>query len=373
MKKLSHLLILLLLISCELMVDVDVPFKAKQVTVNSFFNPDSVWSAQVNLNRNILDEDGFQEINDAQMVVYDAGSAIDTLVNTGLGHFRSDNERPEPGKTYSLSVKVPGYDDLNSTSSVPFPSPITGVDVYESTANNSTMLKVKLRDNGTETNYYELFMDLENEYYNYDKKQVEYIRHRIQLISKDPAIPDDNDRFSNSVIFSDARFDGSEPDLTFQTSGSGLSRNGVITVTLKTLSEDGYNYLRTAGLQSSTSGDPFAQPVNVYNNIQNGFGIFAGYSASEYKRSQPKPVISSIDPMTGKAGDHIFITGENFLAPEVNTGVFFSAEQNAISGQILEITPTLIKVVVPDRAVTGRIVVVNGRMGVSDSEFIVTD
>jgi hypothetical protein len=36
-------------------------------------------------------------------------------------------------------------------------------------------------------------------------------------------------------------------------------------------------------------------------------------------------------------------------------------------------TPTLIEVVVPDLAATGRIVVVNGRMAISDSEFIVND
>jgi hypothetical protein len=44
-----------------------------------------------------------------------------------------------------------------------------------------------------------------------------------------------------------------------------------------------------------TSGDPLAQPVNAYNNIQNGFGIFAGYSASVYRRTKPKPVILSIE------------------------------------------------------------------------------
>jgi hypothetical protein len=374
MKRLSPALMIPLLISCEMIVDVDVPFEGKQVTVNSFFTPDSLWSVQLNLNRNILDEEPFQEINDAQVVIYEAGSPIDTLTNIGYGRFRSANERSEPGKTYSLSVTVAGQRDLYSISSIPFPSPITGVDVYESTASNDTMLKVKLRDDGAETNYYELYMDLETEYYNYDKRQVEYHRHRIQLISKDPAIPNDNDRFSNSVIFKDVRFNGRETELTFQTSGSGMSHHGVITVTLKTLSEDGYNYLRTAVLQKSTSGDPFAQPVNVYNNIQNGFGIFAGYSASIHMRSKPKPVIHSIDSMTGRAGDRIVITGENFIAsPDSRANVAFPGVHYPISGQILELTPTRIEVIVPDMAVTGRIVVLNGRMAVSDSDFIVTN
>ena len=49
-------------------------------------------------------------------------------------------------------------------------------------------------------------------------------------------------------------------------------------VYLISASEDYFRYKRTYSLQEESSGDPFAQPVNVYNNIENGFGIVAGYS-----------------------------------------------------------------------------------------------
>lgn len=374
MKRLLTALMTTLLISCELIVDVEIPFEAKQVTANAFFNPDSLWSVHLNLNRNILDEEPFREINDAQVVIFEGDNAIATLTNMGYGRFRSDNKTPEPGKTYGISVSAPGHDDLHASSSIPFPSRITSVEVYETTSNQSTMLKVKLKDDGSETNFYELYVDLENEYYNYDKKQMEFWSHTLQLISEDPAIQNDNDSYANSIVFKDALFNGREVDLTFRTAGAGISHHGMITVTLRTLSEDGYNYLRTLRLQDMTSGDPFAQPVNVYNNIQNGFGIFAGYSASVYTRNKPKPVISSIDPQTGKAGDHIIITGENFItSPETRASVVFPGTQNPISGQILQLTATLIEVIVPDMAVTGKIAVINGRIAVSASDFVVTD
>lgn len=370
MKKLLPLVTILLLASCELMVDVDVPFEAKQVTVNSFFNPDSLWSAHLSLNRNILDEYGFDEINDALVIVYEAGNPIDTLTNVGGGHFRSD-EKPEAGKPYSISVSTPGYSDLTSSSFTPHPAPIVAADLYES--NNGTMLKVKIADAASEKNYYELYLEVEDEYYDYDRGQLMSRRSTIWLSSKDPALPDNGDRPSGSFLFDDVRFNGAEKELLFETSGGGLSNPGVMaTVTLKTLSEDGYNYLRTARLQDDTSGDPLAQPVNVYNNIQNGFGIFAGYSASVYTRSKPRPLIISIEPMTGKPGDHIIITGENFLVPpEGYTSVGFRAPYGSISGQIVDLTPTRIEVIVPENALTGRILIFSGGLAVSDSEFVV--
>jgi len=49
--------------------------------------------------------------------------------------------------------------------------------------------------------------------------------------------------------------------------------------TLSSVSEDYYKYNVTLAKYEQTQGDPFAQPVQVYSNIENGFGIFGGYSS----------------------------------------------------------------------------------------------
>ena len=86
-----------------------------------------------------------------------------------------------------------------------------------------------------------------------------------------------------------------------------------IIVTLRTVSEDFYNYKITGSLHDNSSDNPFAQPVNVYKNIDNGFGIFAGYRISLHHWTiSERPVITAITPLKGKPGDHIIITGENF-------------------------------------------------------------
>ncbi|WP_194778274.1 DUF4249 domain-containing protein [Pararhodonellum marinum] len=47
-----------------------------------------------------------------------------------------------------------------------------------------------------------------------------------------------------------------------------------IDIELAHVSESYFNYFLTGDLQLSTGGDPLAQPVQVYNNINNGFGVF---------------------------------------------------------------------------------------------------
>lgn len=46
-----------------------------------------------------------------------------------------------------------------------------------------------------------------------------------------------------------------------------------MTLYLRKVSHSYYQYKETKHLQDKLSGDPFAEPVPVYNNIENGVGI----------------------------------------------------------------------------------------------------
>jgi hypothetical protein len=56
------------------------------------------------------------------------------------------------------------------------------------------------------------------------------------------------------------------------------SDSTIIVVSLMSLSEDYFKYKLSLEKYQETAGDPFAQPVQVYSNVENGFGIFGGYS-----------------------------------------------------------------------------------------------
>jgi hypothetical protein len=139
-------------------------------------------------------------------------------------------------------------------------------------------------------------------------------RSRLSIESGDPIVQNNADVGYDGIFLRDVLFNNGEGIVSFKTSTSNTEFYPSIIVTLRTISEDFYNYKITGSLHDNSSGNPFAQPVNVYKNIENGFGIFAGYSESNFtigKISQ-RPVIRSITPLKGRPGDHVIITGENF-------------------------------------------------------------
>ena len=55
---------------------------------------------------------------------------------------------------------------------------------------------------------------------------------------------------------------------------TGLALFGEIR--LVNTSEAYFNYLKSFNMYQRASGNPFATPVQVYSNVENGMGIFAG-------------------------------------------------------------------------------------------------
>ncbi|MEJ0032403.1 MAG: DUF4249 family protein [Bacteroidota bacterium] len=75
-----------------------------------------------------------------------------------------------------------------------------------------------------------------------------------------------NEGYYSAISFNDSYFDGKPVTLDFKAQVSEPFKKTYV-VYLRHLSKDYYNYLKTVGLQSTTAGDPFAQPVLLENNI----------------------------------------------------------------------------------------------------------
>lgn len=138
------------------------------------------------------------------------------------------------------------------------------------------------------------------------------------LQSGDPIVDKVFDRYSSELLFKDISFNGQEYELKLyfrqqfsvspdnirsylddHTKGFTLSDAvynrqrdklyppgttfyySTMYAVLRTTTEEYYRYHYTRDLQASVEKNPFAQPVQVYNNIGNGLGIFAGYSQTQ--------------------------------------------------------------------------------------------
>ncbi len=94
--------------------------------------------------------------------------------------------------------------------------------------------------------------------------------------------------FCDFTIFSDNLFDGENKKISLETEESFGSYFGVdflndfvstaIQLKYGTVSRDFALYQKSALFQSYNEGNFFAEPIQVYTNVENGFGIFAGYS-----------------------------------------------------------------------------------------------
>src|SRR5688572_13380240 len=95
MKKCLLCCFFLVLVGCELVVDMDVPFEQAQLTLNSLFHEDSLWSVHVSLNQNILNGATTERVRNATVVVYKNDTPIDTLSHVSNGLYRSHTREPE--------------------------------------------------------------------------------------------------------------------------------------------------------------------------------------------------------------------------------------------------------------------------------------
>jgi len=68
---------------------------------------------------------------------------------------------------------------------------------------------------------------------------------------------------------------------------------------------------------------------------------------------QPMPRMTTVDPMNGKQGDVIVVSGEN-LQKDFVAKLFLTDGKNDITCEIIEQTPTAIKFKIPAKAASGQ-------------------
>ncbi len=151
---------------------------------------------------------------------------------------------------------------------------------------------VTFTDPEDERNYYELLI-----YHVIDDNHAEKFGYWTSYESEDPVLQAEGDLEygPSTIFFSDGLFNGEKYTLTLYSSdGSGNCSFGTCIpnehrVELRSISKDYYLYLkyftRHYHNQQTVDGEPGldmlfqGEPVDMYSNIENGFGIFAGYSS----------------------------------------------------------------------------------------------
>ena len=310
-----------------------MPRYPAQLTVNSLFNPDSVWQVELTQNRYILDAQPFAAVPDAEVRIQQEGQTVavlDYLGNapfTGTSIYRATDAYPKPDAAYTLRVSHPDHGDLVASSQVQSAPQIVEVildtlDVRQEGEFVDDQIAygfiLRLNDPPTE-NFYSLSLIIRFEEFGAigingnNKLLIEDNDLLVRIQSDDPVVANAFDNYRDELLFKDVSFNGQQYEMKvyaifetgdpryFQLFDKGFplneeayDRSGNIVLQagdtagintfhaiLRNTTEEYYNYNYTRDLQASVENNPFAQPVQVFDNINGGLGIFAGYSQVE--------------------------------------------------------------------------------------------
>jgi hypothetical protein len=200
------------------------------------------------------------------------------LIFDGNNTYKSDKSI-KALKEYSCEINIPAYNKVICRETLPAPVPIEELTLIENAGVDEEgysypAIRLKFLNNPSEKQYFEIVLRVLSDEYSYTA--------RIGRIS-DPVLINEGiplALFSNGII--------NESDYTIQINynSSGFINNGKLSmpiiVEFRTVSYDYYQFKRNLylynqgrfpnSLLSNTSA------FQLYSNIENGYGIFAGYS-----------------------------------------------------------------------------------------------
>jgi hypothetical protein len=283
--------ITILLSSCETIVKVDIPQHKPSIVVNSVIDPSEKFQVHLSKSLGSLDSAPLSNINNAEVEVYENDVFIEKLTFEQDGNYSSSNISAKLGRNYKIIAKAAPYDQVSAEARIPQPVSIENIVIKDSAFVDANMgvkssLSLTINDPGSVRNYY--MVELFETDSLYSRLSPKYITPR------DPAL--ESDDYSSTFLFSDVHFDGKAYRLEMEfynwleglydpVTGEYVYPEGKrhYVIEFSTISREYYLYKTSFNKQMMNSFNPFSEPVQVFSNINNGYGIFAGKVKISYQ------------------------------------------------------------------------------------------
>ncbi len=294
MRKLIYITVIVFaFISCEKEVDIPIEYSESKLVVNSVFCTDSLWNVEISASKYIYDTMQIPLLDNAIVTIADSDKNSIELFNQGNGIYTSLTEKPELNKAYTVNVLHSVYDNVSSTSKLPNNININDISWDEQVLfEGQEYRKVKITfQDPPENNYYSIRVFERNwmieGWNNEGYLDSILVEQPYYIISQNASVSNnENKNYVTSIYFSDDLFDGNEytfdfllDNYMFENSWGSGSERLPIYISFSTLSKDLYWYQTSLQKYQYSNGDFFSQPVQVYTNVENGLGIFAGCSS----------------------------------------------------------------------------------------------
>ncbi len=291
----ASLLILSFISSCEKDFVVKEQSASKRMVINCLFTDAWQIAAYITVSYTSPGTNNIQGVSDANVALYEDGVFKEVLTyvpsdTLGISGQYKSQSIPQKGEKYLIKATHPLYGVATAEDVVPLPTQIISHQIlqYPDTTNNlhDAVVTFRFKDDGSQENFYRINTWFDASYpvvtSNGDTIQQSYANGwRPYLISTLPDTVRDNSWF---VLFSDKGINGNEKEVQLKFRNAEIAdyySSLNLYVELYTVSKTHFEYQRTLELYQNSGN--IADPVHVYTNVQNGYGIFA---ASDFQRMQ---------------------------------------------------------------------------------------
>lgn len=288
MKRFIYVSILLSFISCLDNVEIKTDEFNPNIVVNTIICPGDTSVGYLSYSRPSTANPQIVDIKEAYFNIFDSiGNSFPFRYSDKNYCFKS-NLMPLNGQTYQLKVLVEGFDTVSSETTIPYPVKINNIQlktIYgESNLEDFLQVSTSFKDSFGSKNYYFFKVEMRGIHANSEYYQDVSFIYNWKI--DDPILGIADKFYSPRIlVFDDDLIDGLDYTIHFDIYASSLSLvesydSLVVIPKLYSVSPEFYFYCESLNKQKEASNSPFVEPVKVYNNIKNGFGIFAGISVS---------------------------------------------------------------------------------------------
>jgi len=294
---------LLFFIACEKQIYFPIDEGELKIVVSGVVNPDSVLVIAVSSSQRLLiGDDPYAPSPDSlildQIKLYEDNQFIGNLDYLERIFYYLPEFKPQAGKTYRIEVTADERNPASAITSVPENVPINYIDtsnIINEEGSKVVVVEIQISDPIGQENYYALQIFGTQKYY--DRKQDVFVDSLVRRYYHPKKLNGKSDEFldvffldvnqdvrlDHKLFFSDQMFDGKDFLMKFeftQNYRTHMPDSILLHVGLQQIDKSYYKYAVSEQKYRNSLNNPFAEPVQVYSNVKEGYGIFTSFNES---------------------------------------------------------------------------------------------
>ena len=301
--------LIIIALGCEKDITLEVPNVNSVLVVNGIISPSDGVVVDVSSSTRPSIANGIKGIKDAQVNIYEDDHFMGSLsfipfdnayLDNPKSYYRNTTLKPSAGKSYRIEVSHSDYNDVAGTTTIPdigVKPPKLEFLGNDQEGRYQFSVDIEQIDEGKQ--YYSMILTNRRTPYQIVEGEKLYQENNVDTVYQvfSFAGSDQNDIINTgfdsyrpsteffSNTFSDESFNHGRAKiiieafgLSYSTDSDDFGLSQELSIQLRQISFDFFEYLRTLSIQETVANDPFASEVVVYNNIENGLGNFGGFN-----------------------------------------------------------------------------------------------